>query len=336
MPEFPCVILVGSALSDGSGSTEAGWRYAQVERSLKGYSHFVASRQGLYVVNEDAWQCLVDGQFFGLSLRDQFLYAFAGDTPRFPTRQGRIIRFPLDGERLGIGETVAKGLDNGCHQIDFINGRLQVVDTYQQQIIDFAADFSCYEIHHPMPQASNDGWAGGYVHCNSLLGLKDFRLLLLHNGGLKTRRPSRLLVCDNEWKPLRQTLLPGLGCHNLVLLEDGSLLSCGSLAGALIDMQGIRIKVDDCMTRGLAVDETGLVVGASHFAVRKKRQFVSGRVHFFNRDGTRRACLELPAAPKEIRRIDGQDRGLSDHARHGLGQYSLSSFTGRQWQPYSK
>lgn len=306
-------------------------------QSLQGFSHFVASRQGLYAVNEYSWHCLVPGQFFGLSIRDQALYAFeAGDMPRLPTRQGRIMRFPFEGGGLGPGETIVAGLDNGCHQMDFIDGRLQVIDTYQQQIIDFAPDFSSHELYYPLPQAARNDWAGGYVHYNSLLGFNGFRLLLLHNGGMKTRRPSLLLLCDREWNPIRQALLPGLGCHNIVLLEDGCLLSCASLAGSLIDMQGTRLQVDECMTRGMAVGDTELVIGASLFSIRKERQFVPGRVHFFDRNGERRACLELPAAPTDIRRIDGQDLGLSDYAGRRLSHHSLSHFSGKHWQTCSR
>jgi hypothetical protein len=265
------------------------------------------------------------------------LYAFeAGDLPRLPTRRGRIIRYPIKDGFLGAGEIMVTGLDNGCHQMDFMDGRLQVLDTYHQQVIDYAADFSSCVIHHPLPQAFLNDWAGGYAHINSLLGFKDFRLLLLHNGGFKTQRPSRLLVCDTGWKPVRQALVPGLGCHNIVLLEDSSLISCASLAGSLIDMRHCVIKVDDYMTRGLSVDEIGLVVGSSHFAVHKNRQFVPGRVHFFKRDGERQACLEVPAAPTDIRRIDGRDLGLSDYAKHGLDDYSLSHFSGKLWQPCSR
>lgn len=306
-------------------------------QSLQGFSHFVASRQGLYAVNENKWACLVLGQFFGLALRNQALYAFeTRDAPRLPSYQGRIMRFSLEGSELGPGETLVAGLDNGCHQIDFMEGRLQVVDTYQQQIIDFTPDFSSYELHHPLPQAARNDWAGGYAHCNSLLGFNDFRLLLLHNGGVKTRRPSLLLVCNREWKPIRQALLPGLGCHNIVLLEDGCLLSCASPAGSMIDMQGSRFKVDECMTRGVAVGDAELVIGASHFAVREDRRLVPGRVHFFERNGERRASLELPAAPTDIRRIDGQDLGLSNYAGDRLSQYSLTHFSGRHWQRCSR
>jgi hypothetical protein len=305
--------------------------------SLHGFSHFVASRQGLFAVNEHRWRCLAPGQFFGLSMRDQALYAFeAGDMPRQATAQGRILRFPLQAGGLGAGEAVVAGLDNGCHQMDFMDGRLQVLDTYQQQIIDFAPDFSSHVLHHPLPRAARNDWAGGYAHCNSLLGFGDFRLLLLHNGGVKTRRPSLLLVCDRAWKPIRKALLPGLGCHNIVLLEDGSLLSCASLAGSLINMQGPWLKVDECMTRGMAVGDTELVIGTSHFAVRKERQFVPGRVHFFDRNGQRRNLLELPAAPTDIRRIDGQDLGLSEHAGRRLSPFSLAHFSGRQWQACSR
>ncbi|MDO8653368.1 MAG: hypothetical protein Q7R66_14375 [Undibacterium sp.] len=223
--------------------------------------------------------------------------------------------FQLDGTKILSTRCVAEGLDNGCHQIDFIGDKLHVVDTYQQRIIVYSPCFQEAKTYYPMPSAAYKSWDKGYVHCNSLLGVGKYILLLLHNGGKDTGRPSRVLVCNQALQPIHQFLLPGKGCHNLLVLEDGSLLVCNSLSGTLISHERKLVQVDNMMTRGLSVDQDQIVVGSSVYATRRNRIDIPGRVHFFNRDFERISTLELPAAPTDIRRIDGKDLSISNYAK---------------------
>lgn len=293
------------------------------------HSHFVASREGLYAVNADGWELVAGGRYFGLTVREHTLYAFeASGKPRERGNGGRIVAFQLDGTTIKSASCVAEGLHDGCHQIDFLGDSLHVVDTYQQRIIVFSPCFSRQEVACPIPPAAYMAWDQGYVHCNSLLRFGEFTLFLLHNGGPSTDRPSRLLVCDQGLQLVRQMLLPGRGCHNLVVLEDGSLLACDSLSGALINHERELMKVDDMMTRGLSVDRDQIVVGSSMYAVRRERAATSGRVHFLTREFGRIATLELPAAPTDIRRIDGKDLSISNYARDAITTLAPNNFLG--------
>src|ERR1700749_1922454 len=109
--------------------------------SLTGATHIMASRDGLYALNEREWSLIAHGFFFGLTLRGDDIFAFEScDQPRSELRHGRIVRFTRSGDRITGASVAAKGLDNGCHQIDFLDGRLHIVDTYRQQIVRFSAD----------------------------------------------------------------------------------------------------------------------------------------------------------------------------------------------------
>lgn len=291
------------------------------------YSHFVASRQGLYAVNPAGWKLLAEGLYFGLTLFNNTLYAFESvDRPRDRTSVGRIMAMQFDENGIVSSRCVAQGLDNGCHQIDFIGDRLHVVDTYQQRITVFSSDFKEAEHFYPVPPADYKAWDKGYVHCNSLVGAGEYILLLLHNGGVDTGRPSRLMICDQQLRPVQQLLLPGKGCHNLVVLEDGSLLACDSLSGSLINHERTLLKVDDMMTRGLAVGRDQIVVGSSMYTTRRDRIDIPGRVHFFDRAWQRIATVELPAAPTEIRRMDGQDLSISNYAKNVIPAHLALGF----------
>lgn len=280
--------------------------------NLAGFEHLVATRHGLFAVNRDQHRLVAYGLFYGLTVAGDTIYAFeACGEPREKTKQGRIVRFHIAGDAVVAADVFATGLDNGCHQIDFIHGRLCVIDTYNQQIVRFPAAGGAPEMLRPVPCGVDRDWAGGYVHLNSLIARGDEILLMLHNGAEKTGRDSEIGVFDREWRLIGREAVAGKGCHNFAILEDGMLLTCGSYAGELLGSDGLRVKVCDLMTRGLSVDATQIVVGGSTFSERDLRDDAGGAIHFLDRDYRLQATLPLPAPPMEIRRIDGQDRSLS-------------------------
>ena len=285
-------------------------------RDLTGYTHLLASRQGLYAVNEQGHLLVAYGFFFGITVRGNDLFVFEScDLPRGPTFRGRILRLTLRAGVIVDSAVLAKGLDNGCHQIDFFGDRLHVTDTYNQRLLRFAPGEQTYETLHPLPPRPAEGWLEGvdpaYRHVNSLLTVGDRNLLLLHNGASHTGRQSEIAVFDHDWRELERWPVDGTGCHGLALLEDGTLLTCGSMEGNLISQTGLKIPIGRLMTRGLSVGVDTIAVGSSELAERDGRMRNRGTVTFLDRDFRIRSVIDVPGAPMEIRRIDGQDAGLS-------------------------
>ena len=286
-----------------------------VRHDLTGMTHLVATRGGLFAVNEAGYVRIAHGSFFGLTLREGSIFAFeASDLAGLSTRRGRIVRFDRVGEQISQASVVADDLDNGCHQIDFLDGRLTVLDTQNQRVLRFGAGEAGYETLYPLPPMGKRAWSQGYVHINSLLQVEDRILLLLHNGFTYTGKASEVAIFDLDWRERERWPLPGHNCHNLAVLEDGTLLSCGSAAGEIIGLDGPLAKISTMMTRGLSVGAGSIVVGASKFSARADRHAVPGTVTFLGRDSAIRAVVELPAAPTDIRRLDGEDLGLSGFA----------------------
>jgi hypothetical protein len=286
-----------------------------VPHDLTGMTHLVATRRGLFAVNGAEHIRIAHGSFFGLTLRGNAIFAFeACDLAGLPTRRGRIVRLDRAGAQIAAASVMVDGLDNGCHQIDFIDGRLTVLDTQNQRVLRFDAGETDYEVVYPLPRMSRRAWSRGYVHANSLLQVEDRILLLLHNGFAYTGRASEVAIFDPEWRELERWPLPGQNCHNLAVLEDGTLLSCGSAAGEIIGLGGPLAKISTMMTRGLSVDTGSIVVGASKFSARADRHAVPGAVTFLDRDWAVRSVVEMPGAPTDIRRLDGEDLGLSSFA----------------------
>jgi len=275
-------------------------------------THLVATRQGLFAINGVRHVRVAFGSFYGLTFRDGAVFVFeACDIAGLDTALGRIVRLDRDGDRITAGAVLVRGLDNGCHQIDFIGDLLHVLDTRNQRILRFAPNGDPRDAVYPLPPMRERAWSQGYAHINSLLQVGDRTLLLLHNGVSHTGRLSEVAVFDADWREIMRWPLPGGGCHNLVVLEDGTLLSCGSMAGELIDLDGPVLRVSDLMTRGLSVDEDSIVVGAARFSARAARHATPGTVTLLDRSCRVRSVLTVPAAPTEIRRLDGRDLGLS-------------------------
>lgn len=286
-----------------------------VEPELAGCSHLVATRHGLFATDGHDLRLIAYGLFYGLTVAGDDILAFeACDRPRHTTARGRIVRFRRSGTRIVGTRVLARGLDNGCHQIDLIHGALCVVDTYNQRVLRFALEGGEPEALYPLPRAAANDWAGGYVHLNSLIADGDEILLLLHNGADKTGRPSAIARFDRAWRRTGTIPLDGLGCHSFARLEDGAILSCGSFAGELIATDGLRVAVCDLMTRGLSVDDQRVAVGGSAFADRDSRDDALGALFFLDRDYRLLSRVDMPAPVMEIRRIDGRDRSLSGYA----------------------
>jgi hypothetical protein len=291
-------------------------RFRLVRPNLGGFSHLVSSRQGLFAVGPEGWKLIAHGLFFGAVTTADSIFVFeSGDLARHDGFMGRIVRLDLAEARIASWRIIARDLSSACHQLDLVDGRLCLVDTFGQCIRWFAPDGSEQGIFRPLPPARRGDWENGYVHINSLLAVRNAILLVLHNGGESTGRPSELAILDDDWQLVDRRPLPGMGCHNLAVLEDGTVLTCASLTGEIVDLDGARISVSPMMTRGLSVSGEGLAVGASTFSSRVDRHRARGALHFLAADYTPVGMIEMPGAPTEIRRLGGADRGQSSQTR---------------------
>lgn len=297
------------------------WRYERdssniLVQNLDGYTHLVTSREGLFAASRNDSVKVLDGMFFGLTHRDDTFYLFeANDLNHASTNRGRIIRLKMDGTRVQSSDVVVKGLDNGCHQIEFIGDHLYICDTYNQRVIRYDSDLKPAGEFYPLGKALKDDYTGNYVNFNSIVGRGDRIYLLLHNGlGSERSHQSEVVEFSLDFQEVGRYELPGFGCHDLVFLEDGRLLSCDSGGGRIVDAMGEVATIGHLLTRGLSVGDSEIVVGDSFFSVRKFRRYVPGHLHFFDRDFKRQGSLALSAAPTEVRRLDGQDLAISNYA----------------------
>lgn len=287
---------------------------------ISGCDHLVTTRHGLFAVNRDAIRLIAYGLFYGLTIHENLIFAFeACDAPHSHSARGRLVRLRRDADRIVAADVIATGLDNGCHQIDLIHGWICVTDTYNQRILRYHPDGGAPDVLRPIAgggiggRNGPDDWHHGYVHVNSIIAQGDDILLMLHNGADKTMRPSEIARLDRDWRLLDRTPVDGMGCHSFAVLEDDTILTCGSFAGELVSTGGTKVRVCDMMTRGLSVGDDVIVVGGTMFAGRETRDATQGELFFLDRDYRPLGSIPVPAPPMDIRRIDGRDRSLSGH-----------------------
>lgn len=278
-------------------------RVRVASRDLSDCDVVVACTLGLYGVNRNGLvRKLLHGFFHGIRQYDGYLLAFEiGDRPRLPNARGRLLRIPLISGTLGEPQILAQGLDNRCHQLAEFDGYIHVIDTAHQAILRFTPDGAAVDAIHPFPFERGVSPESDYHHINSIASFGSRIALMLHNGA--GDRPSELAWFDRDWRLLGRDKLAGRGCHDIVADGDGVLWHCGSMDGELINSRGEAYKVTDRMTRGLAADDGGFVVGLSTFGAREVRDSFRGAISYLDRAMHESAQVEVPTAPMDLIRL---------------------------------
>lgn len=264
-------------------------------------AYLVASRQGLYFANRHGWRKCAEGRFFGIVCVEDRVFAFRHGPPSEgeAANSGHVVSFRFRSGELHECEILVEGLDHNCHQLAFFDGSFFVVDTLDQRILEYDPDWRPVAAHQILPPAPRDG--PDHAHLNSIAGNSDTIWVMLHN---KPRGlPSEIVELDRGFRERRRTILPCYGCHDIVPLEDGRLLTCLSPRGEIAAFPDPAVPIDNCWTRGLAVGPEEIAVGSSLFGARIARDLLPGFLTFLDRSLQRTARFHLPAGPTQIQRI---------------------------------
>jgi hypothetical protein len=275
-----------------------------------GYEYLAASRQGIFLIGHEGYRKLADGQFFGITVSGDSIYVFRTvslDEAASNPNQGAIIQYRYVDGSLSEPQERVSGLDYNGHQIDFYDGSFWLVDSGHQRILEYDRDWTCVGEHRVAPVTDRRG--PDDVHVNSFHGAGDRIRVMFHNG--HRNRPSEIVEFDRQFRELNRIRLDSTGCHDIVPLEDGTLLYCESIRGQIASADGARYKIDELYTRGLAVGENEIAVGSSLYGARASRALLPGFVTFLDRDYRRIARIHIPAAVTQMCRLDGVDRSLS-------------------------
>lgn len=270
---------------------------------VAGHDCLIASRAGLFAGRRDGIKRVLWGFFFGVTRHEDTIYLFeACDHPAGSSRKGRIVRFCLREGRLTDFAILAEGLDNGCHQIEIIDGLLCVVDTARQSIVRLRLDGT--EVDNRQPIGGPGPGGSAYRHINSIAKVGEHVALMLHNGTVVPEEPSELAWLDSDWNLISRQPLRGRHCHDILPMPDGTTWHCGSSAGEIINASGARIKISDRMTRGLIAVSGGFIVGTSLLGPRSDRDILSGSIIYLDQSFRRLVDVECPGAPTDLLALD--------------------------------
>jgi hypothetical protein len=288
-------------------------------------SFVTSTSNGIVVWSDGRPRMISPGRHFGLTLRDERLYAF-----QITGRHGRIISFPLGIGRIpepGAGwrmVTHLYGLNRWIHQIDFVDDELILTDTLRNRLLCYPAIERTVGRHcstrHRTIQLTPDDRKGRlsphYRHFNSIYRNGDTIFVVAHNHWAGTGRKSDVWLLDGEFRLREVVPAGGSCCHNVVIHERGMLV-CRSVEQT-VALDGVDLLTTEGFGRGLAYDGRHLLVGASMFAEEyADRDHDNGFIDVYAADFTPRGRVVFPRSSiRDIRFLAG-DRGLSNHSTGG-------------------
>ena len=274
----------------------------RVEGRCGDLAPFLAGTQSglLYVHEGRAWR-LCGGSVYGIADQDgpREWMIFQ----RIPRSFGRILTIDLSsGEALAV----AGFLSTGVHQMDRVNGRLAVIDTYNNRVSLYDSRGKCVRSIYPCGPVQNGRDSANYRHFNSIFTAGGSIYLVAHNQTAKTGRASEIFVLDPDWRFRRKIPTKSGSAHNVVELQ-GKLWHCDSGGGGLVVGDEPVYRMPGLFTRGLAVNRDYVLVGGSQLAGRDDREATDGQVIVLSRSLELRARIRLlrSGGVQEIRFLEG-------------------------------
>jgi hypothetical protein len=279
--------------------------------ALEAIEALVAAGRGLYLLSGGRVRKLARGRFYGLTRDEEAYYAFCSH-PR--GARGSIYRLGLDAGRISGSRRLFSGLTRGVHQIDIVDDRLLVLDSYRNEIVVLDRRGRVQRRLHPLGRLRSGRDSENYAHLNSVQAVGDRVYVLAHNETYKTGRRSEILVLDRERLTVRDRIPDVAGCGHNVVARDGLFLVCDSLGGTVTN-HGLVVFKPSTFTRGVAVNDDLVLVGGSVYSDRGTRLSSDVFVYALDRQFAHLGTLTIKDAGQlhEIRLL-GTDYGMSDRA----------------------
>jgi hypothetical protein len=208
-------------------------------------------------------------------------------------------------------------LSPGCHQIDVIDGRLHVADTYNNRLLVFRTDQTPLQLvgeYYPPGQLKDGRASDNYAHMNSIWRSDSDTYVLFHNETTKTGRATEIARLDDRYQIAERFQTTAANGHN-ILIYDGQFMFCDSKAGTVVCGADVVFRCDR-FTRGLSVTDHYVVVGRSDYGDRSEREQLAGGVTVLTHDFQTVLTINLPGMVQEIRSVGDRDYGLSASGRY--------------------
>ncbi len=286
------------------------------EGPIRDVAPFLAGTQSglLYVEEGRVWR-LRSGSVYGIASNGDpgTWYVFQ----RVPESFGRLLAVDLE---EGTARTLAGFLSTGIHQVDVVDGRVIVLDTYNNRLVHYSDRGMRLQTVYPCGPLAGGRKSANYRHFNSVFAGPDAVYVVAHNQSAKSGRDSEIHVLDRGWQPLRVIPTESGSAHNVAEI-DGVIWHCDSRGGSLVVGRKTVFQEPGLFTRGLAVNRTHVLVGGSQITEREHRGRTGGEVIVLDRTFEPRGRLRFAGSGgvQEIRFLEG-DLGMSSIRQEGSPQ----------------
>jgi hypothetical protein len=282
--------------------------YNSVKRNysenIRGH-YIIATKNGLYILRNGNLYLLRSGSYYGVTLSGKKILVFErlGEI-------GRVISTTIhsNGKIGPKGESVLFNLSGGCHQIDFIDEKLFITDTYNNRIYSIGSE-SEHIAYYPRGKLRHGRKSENYAHMNSIFFHNGQYYVYCHNETTKTGRKSEIMVSRDLKKIDKMIPLKDENGHNIAIVND-RIYHCDSMNGTL-SVNNKPVFHTDSFTRGLSISTDSILLGGSDFAKREDRDKSGGSLFFLDTEYNLITSAKLPGMVQEIRRLDEPDLGLS-------------------------
>ena len=274
------------------------------------------SQRGLLLYRDgEVFQLFPFPGFYGITARDDLWYAF-----HKTGRHGRVISFRLGDNKITDAQTRIWGLSRGVHQIDFIERRLYVTNTYHNAILRYDNVEALHNvswrnysaIFFPNGRLRRGRASSNYNHFNSIYKYRDTVYLVAHNETYKTGRRSEIFLLDESFSVKGVSAVNGSNCHNFY--KDKYLEMVGLSLEGSVQNNGEEVLHVNKFLRGMSVSDDYYIFGGSDIEPdQEKRGQAQGVVYVTDKNFNTVLTVTLGNTQvQEIRRVDKPDYALSD------------------------
>jgi len=288
-------------------------------------THFISSRQGLYILTNKIDK-IIDGAFFGIAQRGHTFYIFDRKTPECTpgSNSGSIVSFyNVKGHVFGFKEQLS-GLDPGGHQMVIYKNHLYLLETHIQRVlkvlIDDEGDLVPSSVEHLYPwkkgliqhyaQTKED--RENYLHVNAIT-VQDDRFYVMCANFSSEKSTSKIQVFSTDWKLIDEYDLGRYFCHDLVIIgHEAHFCDCFNF---ICKLNLVTRQVVECK-RLLDAPDTRCHCRGLSISSRNKEVVVSsvynGWAKLVNATNDTYTVLPLIDSATYITRTDGNDYNNSE------------------------
>lgn len=284
------------------------------DQALKNVPDFlIGTTRGAYLVSGGKAERLLPHYVYGITQKDEQRWIFAQTHPYFDF--ARLVEVNIE---TGDAKTLVPYMGKRAHQIDIIDHKIYVTDTYRNAVLRFDLDGKHIDTHHPFGDIAAKGRESeNYRHMNSVYSAGKEIYVFCHNETRKTGNKSEIATFDMNMGFLRSQKQSATNGHNVIKTNRG-FLYCDSLGDNSLNCDDqILVKTKQNLTRGLAINEKNLLLGASVITSRENRGKGHCTIYCYDYALHLLGKIEMPNTGNlyEIRFLEN-DTSLSNNAQH--------------------